>query len=210
LEGKEEKEMRKMLTVLAVISILNFGIIAESKAASPGFQWGLITTETIDLLGTPVRNPGGEMLGTINAFVIDSQGNIALAILWEGVTENINAGRYVAVPLTALSISERELAEITVVLNMDRKTLDSAPGFDEAKDLNTTQWATGIYRHFGQMPYWTEEGDGKATTGKGTARRKRYRRTSHERSACQQNQYRRKYKKMERYDQGHRYPHHFA
>lgn len=154
--------MRKMLTVLAVISILSFSLIAESKAASPGFQWGLITSETIDLLGIPVNNPAGEMLGTINAFMINSQGNIALAILWEGVSENINAGRYVAVPISALSISERELAEITVVLNMDRKPLDSAPGFDEAKNLNTTQWATSIYRYFGQTPYWTEEGDRKA------------------------------------------------
>jgi hypothetical protein len=161
LKGKEEKKMRKMLTVLAVISILSFSLIAESKATSPGFQWGLITTETINLLGTPVNNPAGEKLGTINAFVIDSQGNIALAILWEGVSGDINAGRYVAVPISVLSISEKELAKITVVLNMDRKTLDSVPGFDEAKDLNITQWAASLYRYFGQTPYWTEEEAGK-------------------------------------------------
>jgi len=153
--------MNKMLTILAVISFLSFDFVTESNATGFMFQWGVITSETIDLLGAPVNNQAGEMLGTISAFVDDSRGHVTFAILWQGDLEDINAGRYVAVPLSALSISKRELAEITVVLNMDRKALNSAPGFDNAKDLNNTQWATSIYRYFGQMPYWTEDGTGK-------------------------------------------------
>ncbi len=53
-------------------------------------------------------------------------------------------------------------AEVTVVLNMDKETLDSAPDFDRTHDLNNTEWAARIYRYFGQTPYWMEEEAGKA------------------------------------------------
>lgn len=148
--------MNKMLTILAVVSLLSLGFVGEPNAEGFMFQWGFTTSETIDLLGSPVNNPAGQMLGTISAFVADSQGQVAFAILWQGALEDINAGRYVAVPLSALSISEKEPAEVTVVLKMDKKTLGSAPSFDKTEDLNNAQWATSIYRYFGQTPYWTE------------------------------------------------------
>ena len=158
--------MNKMLTILAVISLLSLGFFADSNAAGSTFQWGFLTSETLDLLGTPVDNQAGEMLGTINGFVNDSEGHIAFAILWQGVPEDANSGRYLAVPFSALSISEKEPAEVTVVLNMDKKTLDSVPSFDKTEDLNNEQWASSIYRYFGETPYWTEEENGE--TGQAT------------------------------------------
>jgi len=149
--------MKKMLTILAVISLLSLGFASDSNAADSMFEWGLITTETLDLLGATVNNPAGEMLGTVNAFVNDSEGRIAFAILWEGVPEDANSGRYLAVPFSALSVSENEPTQMTVVLNIDKITLDSAPSLDKTKDLNNTEWAASIYRYFGQVPYWTEE-----------------------------------------------------
>jgi len=150
--------MNKMLTILLFISLLSLGFITDSNAASPGFQWGLMTSETIDLLGTPVNNPAGQILGTINAFVSDSQGNIAFVILWEDALAELHAARYVAVPFSALSISRRKPVQMTVVLNMDKAILDSAPSFDRINDLNNTEMATRVYRYFGQVPYWTEGG----------------------------------------------------
>ncbi len=155
--------MNKTLTILVVISLLSFGFVPDSKAAGDVFEWGFITSETIDLLGTPVNNPGGEILGIISSFENDYQDNIAFAILWQAVSlEDITAGRYVAVPFSALSITRMGPAEVTVVLNMDKGTLDSAPSFDRTNDLNNTEWATRIYQYFGQTPYWTEEEAGKA------------------------------------------------
>ena len=155
--------MNKMVTILVVICLLSFGFVVDSNAAGFMFQWGFITSETIDLLGVPVNNPGGELLGIINAFATDYQGNIAFAILWQAAPlDDINAGRYVAVPFSALSITRMGPVEVTVVLNMDKGTLDSAPSFDRTNDLNKTEWATRIYRYFGQTPYWTEEEAGKA------------------------------------------------
>lgn len=154
--------MNKMLTIFAVISLLGLRFASDSKAAGSTFEWGLTTSETIDLLGAPVSDPAGEMLGTINAFVNDSEGRVAFAILWQGVLGDINAARYVAVPFSALSISGKEPDQMTVVLNIDKRTLDAAPGLDNSKDLNNAEWAASIYRYFGQVPYWTAEEAGKA------------------------------------------------
>ncbi len=153
-------KMNKMLTILSAISFFCLGLAPDSSAAGFTFEWGLTSSETINLLGTPVTNPAGEMLGTINAFVNDSEGHIALAILWQGVLGDIgdiSVARYVAVPFSALSISETEPAQMTVVLNIDRRTLDAAPSLDNSRDMNSTDWAVSIYRYFGQVPYWTSE-----------------------------------------------------
>ena len=149
--------MNKMVSILAVISLVGLGFAADSKAAESMFEWGSISSETIDLLGAPVNNPAGEMLGTVNAFVNDSEGHIAFVILWQDVLEDFNAARYVAVPFSALSIWRKEPWQIILVLNIDKKTLGSAPSFDKTKDLNDTAWAAGIYRYFGQVAYWTDE-----------------------------------------------------
>jgi hypothetical protein len=156
-----------MLSILAIISLLSLGFVADSNAAGYMFEWGLMTSETIELLGTPVTNPAGEMLGTINAFVNDSEGHAAFVILWQDMLEDFKAARYVAVPFSALSISRTEPLQMTVVLNMDKAILDSAPSFDRINDLNNTEMATRVYRYFGQVPYWTEggtENPGSATS----------------------------------------------
>jgi hypothetical protein len=157
--------MKKILTILAAICLLSFGFVADSNATDFMFQWGSITSETIDLLGSTVYSLRGQKLGTISAFVVGSGGGrIEFAILWQAPPEDIHArrGRYVAVPFCALSITKMGPAKVNVVLNMEKWAMDSAPSFDGTNDLNNTEWAARIYRHFGQTPYWTEEEAGKA------------------------------------------------
>ncbi len=153
--------MNKMLSILAVISLLNLWFPVGSNAAVPMFEWGATTSETIDLLGSPVINPAGKTLGTINAFVNDSEGHVAFVILWQGVLEDFSAARYVAVPFSAISITLIGPAKVTVALNMEKGATDSAPSFDGINDLNNTESAARIYRYFGQTPQWTEEEAGK-------------------------------------------------
>ena len=137
------------------------GLVADSNAADILFKWGPITSETLDLLGSPVHNLRGQTLGIITAFVVDSRGRIAFAILWQAPPEVTHAGRSVVVPFSALSIRRMERAEVTVVLNMEKGAMDSAPSLDGTNDLNNNEWAAKIYRHFGATPYWTEEEAGK-------------------------------------------------
>ena len=144
--------MNKMLTIFAVISLLSLRVAADADAAGSKFEWGSITSETTELLGIPVNNPSGEMLGIIDGFVNDLEGHVAFAVLWRGPWD-LNPARYVAVPFKALSISGKDPNQMTVVLNINQRTLDSAPSFDKTKDLNDTDRAARIYRYFGQVPY---------------------------------------------------------
>jgi hypothetical protein len=100
----------------------------------------------------------GEVLGSISDFVIDEEGRIAFVALYhgEGYDYEYGGGKYVAIPFTAFSISREKPDEISVVLNIDKKRLESTPGFDRRSDLIDRAWAEDTYRHFGQQPYWTE------------------------------------------------------
>ncbi len=147
--------MNKTMTILVVVCLLGFGFVGSSKAASSMAQ-AQLPCDTADLIGTQVWNPAGEVLGSISDLVFDPR-QPAVAILYQGDVEDFDLARYVAVPFTALLISGTEPSQMTVVLNIDKEKLFSAPRFDRTKDLNDFKWAAGVYRYFGQQPYWTEE-----------------------------------------------------
>ncbi len=138
--------MNKMLTIFAVISLLSLRFPTDSNASGFTFEWGFMTSQTMGLLGIPVINPAGEKLGIVNAFMDDPEGHVAFAILWIGPWDS-NPARYVAIPFDALSISGTKPSQMTLVLNIDRRTLYSAPSFDKTKDLKNTDRAAGIYRY---------------------------------------------------------------
>jgi hypothetical protein len=58
-----------------------------------------------------------------------------------------------AIPWEALSI---RLFEHAFVLNVDKKVLERAPGFDKDNwpDMADPQWGRGIYSYYGYKPYW--------------------------------------------------------
>ena len=150
--------MNKILTILAGVCLLGFGFVGGSKAASSMAQADL-TCNTADLMGTQVRNPAGEILGSIRDLVFDLKGRPVVAILYQGDLQDFDVTRQVAVPFSALSISHLGPFQMRVVLNMGKDELYSAPRFDKTKDLNDMKWAHGVYRYFGQQPYWTEESE---------------------------------------------------
>ncbi len=151
--------MNKIFTILAVVSLLGFGFVGGSNGSSSMAQTGL-TSGAADLIGAQVTNPAGEILGSISDLVFDPKGRPVVAILYQGDLEDFDVTRQVAVPFRALSISEMGASQMSVVLNIGRGELNSAPRFDKTKDLkdlNDMKWAAGVYRYFGQQPYWTEE-----------------------------------------------------
>ncbi len=151
--------MNKILTILAVVCLLGFGFVGGSKAANSKAQAEL-TFDATDLIGAQVRNPGGKILGSISDLVFDPKGRPIVAILCQGDLEDLDVTREVAVPFSALSISDMGPSQMRVVLNIGEEELFSAPRFDrtkDLKDLNDMKWIAGVYRYFGQQPYWTEE-----------------------------------------------------
>ena len=147
--------MNKVLIILGFVCFLSVGFAAYSNAADFTARGEFTTCEATDLIGTQVKSPEGKVVGSISEFVFNPHGLPVLAILYQSDLEGLDVARHVAVPFTALSISEMVPGELTAVLNIDREKLFSAPNFDRKKDLNADRWA-GIYRYFGQQPYWTE------------------------------------------------------
>ena len=75
--------------------------------------------------------------------------------------------KYFAIPWNAFRFN---LAEKHAVLNLDKKQLENAPGFDKDNwpNMADSTWGTNIYKHYGYTPYW-EEGSVKTSTATKTA-----------------------------------------
>ena len=108
--------------------------------------------------GDSVRNSVGDDLGKLDEIMIDiPSGKIAYAVVsFGGVLRMGN--KLFAIPWSALTVDEDEKC---LILDVDKKTLESAPGFDKDNwpDMADNTWGAEVYRHYGATPYWEERGD---------------------------------------------------
>jgi sporulation protein YlmC with PRC-barrel domain len=107
------------------------------------------------VIGSNVVNANYQDLGTIEDLVLDAgAGRIAYAVLSFGGFLGVG-DKYFAIPWYAFQF---HLAEKRIVLNVDKKLLESAPGFDKANwpNMADSTWGTSIYKHYGLAPYWEE------------------------------------------------------
>ena len=76
--------------------------------------------------------------------------------------------KYFAIPWNAFHFN---LSENCAVLNIDKKLLENAPGFnkDNWPNMADSTWGTSIYKHYGYTPYWEE---GAGTTSAATRDRR--------------------------------------
>jgi hypothetical protein len=151
--------MKKLWILLAIASLVNLGFVAATHADGFMTKSGVTTYDLKSLIGTEVKNPGGIKLGVITDFVSDSRGHILFAILYDRARleyggEHVQ-GKYVAVPFEALSITKSPTHRMTVLLDLEKGTMDYAPSYHRA-DLKKTVWDAGIYRFYGEQPYWNE------------------------------------------------------
>lgn len=108
------------------------------------------------LAGDSVRNSAGDDLGKVDEIMIDiPSGKIAYAVLSFGGVMGMG-NKLFAVPWSALKVDEDEKC---FILEMDKKTLEDAPGFDKSQwpDMADTGYATEVYEFYGATPYWDEE-----------------------------------------------------
>lgn len=110
------------------------------------------------LAGDAVRNSAGEDLGRINDFMIDlDNGHIVYAVLSFGGFMGMG-DKLFAIPWEALAI---DLDEGRFVLNIDRKDLEDAPGFDK-NDWPATpnrEFVNRVHTHYGYDPYFDDSGN---------------------------------------------------
>jgi len=107
------------------------------------------------VIGSKVVNAQHEDLGKIEDLVLDAgAGRIAYAVLSFGGFLGMG-DKYFAIPWNALRFN---LSEKHAVLNLDKKLLENAPGFDKDNwpNMADSTWGTSIYKHYGYIPYWEE------------------------------------------------------
>ena len=108
------------------------------------------------LNGDSVRNSAGEDLGNVDEIMLDiPSGRIAYAVLSFGGVLGMG-NKLFAVPWNSLVVDEDEKC---FILDVDKSTLENAPGFDKDKwpDMSDSRWRSDLFRYYGAQPYWEEE-----------------------------------------------------
>jgi hypothetical protein len=108
------------------------------------------------LAGDRVRNAAHENIGSIEEIMIDiPSGRVAYAVLSFGGFLGIGSKLF-AIPWSALRLDE---GEHEFILDIDRATLESAPGFDKHNwpDMANLRFGNEIHQHYGKTPYWLHD-----------------------------------------------------
>jgi sporulation protein YlmC with PRC-barrel domain len=114
------------------------------------------------LAGDRVRNTAGDDLGKVEEIMIDlASGRVAYVVLSFGGFLGIG-DKLFAVPWDSLGVDE---GEHQFILEVDKQTLENAPGFDKDNwpDMADPAFGASIHKHYGRTPYWehdvTDAGD---------------------------------------------------
>jgi sporulation protein YlmC with PRC-barrel domain len=105
------------------------------------------------IIGDSVRNSQNEDLGNIEELMVDlNSGRIAYAVLSFGGFLGLG-DKLFAIPWHALKVQPDEHA---FLLEADKETLKTAPGFDKNNwpDMADPKWGSEIYNFYGQRGYW--------------------------------------------------------
>jgi sporulation protein YlmC with PRC-barrel domain len=107
------------------------------------------------LIGKRVINSDGEELGVIQEIMLDIRaGRVVYAVLSFADVLGIR-DKLFAIPWQALSLDDD--CEC-FVLDLPRRRLEQAPGFDKHNwpDMTNEVWGRRIHRFYGTDPYWEE------------------------------------------------------
>jgi len=146
--------MKRILSIIAVLSILSLGLAVGSRANSM-VQSGFTSYRTTKLVGLMVKARDGVQLGQILDLVVDSHGHLDFAIINQPGFGQFS-GALVVVPFGALTISKAKSGNILLVFNEDKEKFYEGPEW--YKNLADMKQATSVDKYYGIQPYWTESG----------------------------------------------------
>jgi hypothetical protein len=113
----------------------------------------VLAASTLD--GDRVRNSAGDDLGIVDEIMIDiPSGRVAYVVLSFGGVLGMG-NKLFALPWESLRVDEDEKC---FICDVDRQTLENAPGFDKNNwpDMAESAFASRVYAHYGATPYWEE------------------------------------------------------
>jgi len=124
----------------------------QAKDAKGRWTTSVMAADT--LTGDTVVNRQKENLGTIEHLMIDiEKGRVAYAVLSFGGFLGMG-DKLFAIPWSALGL---DTVEKQFILDVDKKLLERAPGFDKAHWPNMADptWDAEVSTYYGAKPYWT-------------------------------------------------------
>ena len=125
-----------------------YGMYKNDDEKGPGPR--LMGADT--LIGNDVYNQKDEELGDIKEIMLDvNNGRIAYAVLSFGGFLGM-ADKLFAVPWSALKL---DTVNKRFLLNVDKKNLESAPGFDKDSwpDMAGLTWQNTVHSYYGTKSY---------------------------------------------------------
>ena len=159
--------MKKTLLVFVLVSVLSLRLLASnSYAAGTMGRSGFMMFDSSNVVGAPVKDSNGKMVGFVDEVMVDSGGH-ALAVIYHATAAAEDPflygdGENTPVPFQELTISKAKGGQEAVLLKTDLTHLDFAPYLDPLK-MESRQYEASIYEYYGIQPYWTWSG----TSGKG-------------------------------------------
>ncbi len=105
------------------------------------------------LKGNGVKNPGGEDLGKIEDIMINtSSGHVAYAVLSFGGILGIG-DKLFSIPWSLLKVDTEKHC---CVLDVDKKLLENAPGFDKKDwpNFSDMTWHDKVHSYYGVKRVW--------------------------------------------------------
>jgi sporulation protein YlmC with PRC-barrel domain len=115
-------------------------------------MYGVVSTSKI--IGRAVVNHQNEHLGNVLDLVIDArEGRVAYIVLSFGGFMGMG-NKLFAMPWKAFECST---TEDKFILNVEKRKLETAPGFDKDApwpDFADRTWGSGIHQYYGYDPYW--------------------------------------------------------
>jgi len=125
-----------------------------TPSVHPSISHAIFSTSAFK--GAPVPNFAGEVLGTVDEFVLDfDAGRVAYVVVSVGGFLGVGEKLY-AVPWELFSI---RADEHVLFVDIDKQMLLDAPGFERSRwpDMTDEQWAEEIHAHYAQKPYWNSD-----------------------------------------------------
>ena len=111
----------------------------------------LIAADKVE--GTKVCNAQGDKLGSIENVMIDKMsGKVAYAVMSFGGFLGMGEKRH-ALPWSVLKYDTNQDG---YVVNLDKKTLETAPTYEPGQvvDWNDRAWGKRVHEHYHANPYW--------------------------------------------------------
>ena len=126
--------------------------MSQTRDAKGRWMQSVLAADT--LTGDRVVNRQKEDLGIIEHLMIDvEKGRVAYAVLSFGGFLGMG-DKLFAIPWSALTV---DTDERQFVLDVDKKLLERAPGFDKDHWPNMADhaWGAEVSAYYGAKPYWT-------------------------------------------------------